>query len=380
MRICVVAHSHALGGMERYVLTQLVTLSASGHAVCFAGPRNGWLGDQCAERGIEILDLAMSGMFDVVSALRLAHFAKKWNADLLHGHSQRGTNYAVWAARWSGRPSVGTAHSTNAYSRFKGATRVICVSDAVRDFLLSKNLPAEKLLRIHSGVHDLAPSAPSRSTARAMLGLDDGQLVLGMVARFVKDKGHAVAVKALAQVQHANAILLLAGDDNNACAGELRQLIDSMGLTHKVRFLGQRSDVDVVYAACDLALAPSYREALSLSLIEAASLGVPAVASKIGGIPEVVENGLNGLLFPAGDSLALADAINSLVENPERRTQMSAAARERYLGSFSLEQMCKSVESTYRELLASRPGSSSMAIRSSMLPDSQRSRRPSFLK
>lgn len=351
MRICVVAHSHILGGMERHVLTLLTAMSAAGHTMCFAGPRDSWLGEQCMAQGIETFDLAMHGMYDVGSAVRLARFAKRWNADLLHGHSQRGTHYAVWAGSWSGRPAIATAHSTTAYSRFKRATRIICVSDAVRDFLLGLNFAPEKLLRIHSGVPDITTTAPSRSAARAMLGLKESQLVLGMVARFVKDKGHEVAIDALPHIKHPDTVILLAGDDNNACANELRRHIASRGLTDQVRFLGQRADVDTIYAACDQMLAPSYREALSLSLIEAAAMSLPLIASRVGGIPEVVEDGLNGLLIPPGDSRALADAINSLQENPERRSQMAIAARERFLKLFSLEQMCKSVDAAYREVL-----------------------------
>ena len=351
MRICVVAHSHILGGMERHVLSLLTSLSANGHTVCFAGPRDGWLGEQCTARGIETFDLAMRGMYDVKSALSLAQFAKRWNADLLHGHSQRGANYAVWAGRWSGRPAIATAHSTNAYSRFKGAARIICVSDAVRDFLLALKFSSEKVQRIHAGVQDTTQSAPSREAARALLGLNSNQLVLGMVARFVKDKGHEVAINALPHVRHADTVMLLAGDDSTTCANELRLQVAKLGLTHKVRFLGQRTDVDTVYAACDQLLAPSYREALSLSLIEAASMSLPTVASRVGGIPEVVEDGLSGLLVPAGDSIALATAINMLHENAEKRAQISLAARQRYLKLFSLEHMCNGVEAAYHEVL-----------------------------
>ena len=351
MRICVVAHSHILGGMERHVLSTLTALSAAGHTVCFAGPSDSWLNDQCIAQGIETFDLSMSGMYDVKSALRLAWFARKWNADLLHGHSQRGTNYAVWAGRWSGRPAIATAHSTNAYSRFKGAARIICVSDAVREFLLSLKFSPDKVQRIYAGVQDTTQSAPSRSAARDLLGLNGNQFVLGMVARFVKDKGHEVAINALPHVRHSDTVMLLAGDDNNACAKELRQHVAKLGLSHQVRFLGQRTDVDTVYAACDQLLAPSYREALSLSLIEAASMGLPTVASRVGGIPEVIEDGLSGLLVPAGDSIALASAINTLHENSEKRTRMSLAARERYLNLFSLEHMCKGLEVVYREVL-----------------------------
>lgn len=355
MRIIHVQHSHGLGGVERHVLQLLCLLRDNGHAVCFAGPLDGWLSHQCVRHGIECFDLAMHGMYDLVSAVRLARFARRWNADLLHGHAQRGARYAIWAARRSGRVAVATAHSTNAASRFAGAQRLICVSDAVCRFLAARGWPREQLVRIYLGVADLAGDAPSRAAARTEFGLHDDDFVLGMVARFVAAKGHEVAIEALAQLQRDNAVLLLAGDDNNAVADAVRAQATALGIASRLRFLGERLDVARVLAACDLMLAPSHREALSLSLIEAAAIGVPAIAARVGGIPEVIEDGINGLLIADDDSTALARAIDALADDVARRRAMSAAGRQRFLQHFGLEPMCAAIEAVYREILLSAP-------------------------
>ncbi|WP_028006782.1 glycosyltransferase family 4 protein [Solimonas flava] len=165
MRIIMVEHSHLLGGVERHVLDLMLALRANGHAVCYAGPLDGWLGEQCQRHDLSTLALPMRGMFDVLSALRLARFARRWQADLLHGHTQRGTRYATWAGHWAGIPALATAHSTHAYRRFERAARTICVSDAVRASLLANGLPAARLTRIHSGIADPAPLAPPRRRA-----------------------------------------------------------------------------------------------------------------------------------------------------------------------------------------------------------------------
>ncbi|WP_240954106.1 glycosyltransferase family 4 protein [Solimonas marina] len=355
MRIIHVQHSHILGGVERHVLQMLCLLRDAGHAVCFAGPPDGWLGRQCIAQGIECLDLAMHGMYDLASALKLTRFARRWNADLLHGHAQRGTRYAVWAAKWSGRVAVATAHSTNADSRFAGAQRLICVSDAVRDFLVTRGWPRARLIRIHAGVADLAANAPSRDDARAALGLSDDALVLGMVARFVQAKGHEIAVDALARLRHRDAVLLLAGADDNAVAAAVRARAAKLGVSARLRFLGECRDVAPVFAACDMVLAPSHREALSLSLIEAAAMSLPIVATRVGGIPEVVEHDVNGLLVDDGDHAALAAAIDELADDPVRQWRLGAAGRRRFQQRFGLEPMREAVEGVYRDVLPSMP-------------------------
>lgn len=351
MRIIMVEHSHLLGGVERHVLDLMLALRANGHAVCYAGPSDGWLGEQCRRHDLATLALPMRGMLDVLSALRLARFARRWQADLLHGHTQRGTRYATWAGRWTGIAALATAHSTHAHRRFERAARTICVSDAVRASLLAHGLPAARLTRIHSGIADPAPLAPPRGDARRMLGLGDDTLVLGMIARFVRAKGHEVAIEALARLQRANAVLLLAGADDNDQAEAMRRLAAERGVAGQIRFLGERSDVPRILAACDLVLAPSHREALSLALLEAAAMGVPAVASRVGGIPEAVEDGVTGLLVPDRDPAAFAAAIARLADDPAARRQMGAAARQRFLLRFARERMCEAVESVYREVL-----------------------------
>lgn len=335
--------------MERHALNLMTSLTDAGQTVSYAGPGDSWLAEQCHARHITHLDLGMHGMADLGSMLRLARFLRRWQADVVHGHSQRGTHYAVWSGRLSGCATVATAHSTNAYRRFNGARRVICVSDAVRDFLIGHGLPPAKLRRIYSGVDDLSVRAPTRDEARSRLGATGHPHVLGLVARFERDKGHDVAVDAIRRLARKDTLLLLAGDHSTKYGQEILRQVGEFGLSDQIRFLGQRSDVETVYAACDLLLAPSRREALSLSLIEAASVGLPAVASRVGGIPEAVEDGVTGVLVPPEDSAALAVTIRSLLEQPALRANMRLAARQRYLKLFGLAAMCDAVVQVYRE-------------------------------
>lgn len=159
-RVVMVAHSHHLGGMERHVVTLADALAAQGHAVAFAGPLDGWLGEHMRAAGHECLHAPMRGMYDPGSAWRIARFARRWRADLLHGHSQRGGRYAAWAGRWSGLPSVATAHSTGAWRWFAPGQRVIAVSAAVAAFLVEQGLPREQVQVVYSGMPDFGRQPP----------------------------------------------------------------------------------------------------------------------------------------------------------------------------------------------------------------------------
>jgi glycosyltransferase involved in cell wall biosynthesis len=125
-----------------------------------------------------------------------------------------------------------------------------------------------------------------------------------------------------------------------------------MDLAEDIRFLGNRRDVPALLAAADLFVLPSLWEGLPLVLLEAMAAGLPAVVTAVGGNPEVVENGVSGVLVPAGDEQALAAAMLSLLNNPLRRQQMGQAARERFDRYFSLRRFIEAHENLYEQMLA----------------------------
>jgi glycosyltransferase involved in cell wall biosynthesis len=120
----------------------------------------------------------------------------------------------------------------------------------------------------------------------------------------------------------------------------------------RIHFVGFRDDVREQLGNCDLVVAPSRREALPLTLIEAAAAGVPVVASRIGGVPEVVLDGKTGILVAPEDPAVLARAIEALIKNPALRARLGHTARRRYEDHFSLQPMLDAIEEVYRSLAA----------------------------
>ena len=353
LRVVMIAHSHLLGGMERHVVTLSDALARSGHSIAFAGPMDGWLGEQMKAAGYPCCHVAMNGMYDAVSAIRIVRFAKRMKADIVHGHSQRGGRYAYLASRWLNIPAVATAHSTNSSKWFKRRVHVIAVSQAVKSFLLSKGLSDQQVSVVHLGIADVAqvrwPAPDAVSSQRP--------LRLGMVSRMEHVKGHDVALRALMALKDKLPVTLtVVGDDRNHWGDAMKKVVNDHGLGAQVRFLGQRSDVADLLGELDLLLAPSRREALSLTLIEAAASARPAVASDIGGIPEVVLNHQTGILVPSEDHERLAQAVEMLANNPELRVAYGCAARQYYEREFTIDAMGAKTQAVYQAAIAVRNG------------------------
>lgn len=344
-----VAHSHHLGGIERHVLTLALALREAGHAVAYAGPYNGWLGEQMRDAAVEGIDLPMHGMYDPLSAWRLAGFARRWKAGVLHGHALRGGRYADWASRRSGVPAVVTAHSTNAFKWFHPGMRLMAVSGAVRRALIDAGLPGERVAVVYNGMPD-----PGEPPPRAVPAFSNHRpMRLALVGRLEPVKGLDIALDALGLLRRDRGgdlplQLTVVGPHETDWAGQMRQKVQSLGLGSVVTFLGHRQDVLALLAQTDLALAPSRREALSLALVEAAAVGCPALASRVGGIPEVVADGEGGRLLPGEDAPALAEALQQVLADPACLPRWSAAARQRYRERFTVEAMCNGVLAQYR--------------------------------
>lgn len=322
-------------------------LRGRGLTCIYAGPKSGWLAKAIQSEGFEFFPLAMRGTYDIVSMARLAWFLKVRGVSIIHGHLARGAFYAGIAARLMGRTCVASVHATTASRHYRWSNHLVAVSQAVVKSLLEQGYEEAKISRIYLGVEDAA--APLLAIARETKETDC-PVVFGMAARFLIDKGHDVAVTALAKLKHLNWRLRLAGDPNNAWGRSVASLARELGVIDRVEFLGHCNDMSVFFKSLDVIVAPSRREALSLTLIEAAMHGLPVVASRVGGIPEVVIHGQTGFLVDPDDTQGFAGALHELGSSKELRHRFGDQARVKYLQSFTREAMLDSMTAFYAKI------------------------------
>lgn len=351
MKIIFVLHSHKAGGAERHLFELMHGLALSGMECIYAGPRDGWLADQLSSAGFRCEHIPFHGIYDFVSLLRLVRLVKREKADLIHGHLTRGALYAGWAGCLTKVPNVATAHSTNAGKHFGRARRVIAVSNAVANFLATCGYTKDRICTVHNGVPDYASIVDATKLNLAESLKDVSIPTITMVARLEQVKGHDIAFRALAKLKNLQWRLVLAGALDTPWADQMQTLASELEIAERINFVGHVDQVASIYLVTDILIAPSRREAFSLTLLEAASFALPIIASRVGGNSEAVIDQETGILVESEDVNELAAAIKALLNNMEVRTKMGRKGRKQYEDSFSSHTMINKTIEVYGQLV-----------------------------
>lgn len=307
----------------------------------------------------------------------MARYIRENRIDVVHCILPNAYFYGTIAALLSGRTNIVMSRlSLNHYQktmpfyftaerRFLHRFVKVAVGNAksVLDDLVDEGIPERKLFLLYNGivVDGYRPSAERRARAREMLGLAPETLVVTAVGNLHPYKGHADLISAVARIADdlpSPWRLLIAGSDRAGHELVLRRMISEFALEERVMLLGHRDDVPDLLAAADIHAMPSHEEGLPNSIIEAMASGLPVVASRVGGIPELVVEGENGLLVEPRDPDGLSAALLALARDPHRRARIGEANEARVRAQFSLE---RSV-SRYEELYASLTTRAGLAI------------------
>jgi len=196
------------------------------------------------------------------------------------------------------------------------------------------------------------------STLKHELGVPGNAIIVGCVAIMRQKKGHRALIDAMAELLRRPEVFLVLVGDGSPLLEDLRAHVNACGLQEKVRFTGRRSDIPNVLAGFDVFALASEQEALGTAFLEASAAGLPVVGTDVGGVSETVVNGVTGLLVPVHDQMALADAIRTLIDDPEQRRTLGRAGMRLVRGSdrFTLEGLARQTEQCYRRWLAERIG------------------------
>ncbi len=380
MRIVCIDDFAELGGAQLVLLEQMRGLRARGHEIAFVVPDGGRLAKALRREGLplEPLDLAdlkrtwwrvgpaiaaRRRLRRLLADASIVHCNSLWALTVLGGAAPRDTAvvcavHAFPIVRSPVKRHLGRALLARARRR---VDRFLVVSEALRQALIRQGYPAERLLLLPNGV-DLRRFDPSRFPRRRDDPSSTGrELRVGMLGRLHPGKGQGVLVEAcrvLAERRVAFSCRIIGAEfttplENLGFTRTLEARIEALGLADRVALCGFVSDVPATLAELDVIALPSSEETFGMALLEGMAMGLAPVASRVGGIPELVRHEQNGLLVPPGNVGALADALQRLAENPELLAALQRAARKT-AEEHSLEHTVTQLEALYR-LLGERP-------------------------
>lgn len=280
--------------------------------------------------------------------------------DLVHSLYSRALGNALWASRGLPIRHVAYRGRQGNVSRWDPAARItyfhprldriICVSNGVKDSLLAAHMPGERLITIYKG-HDPAwyrTSGPRPDLSE--FGIPAGAVVVGCAANLRGSKGAEVllaAVHELTRVPEVHFLLMGEVRDNH-----VRKLAADPKIAGQLHLAGFRTDARELLGACNLCVMASHTEGLPKGVIEAMVQGVPAVVTRVGGMPELVEDGVCGLVVPPRDPKALAGAIAELAADPGRCRAMGEQAHRRIVEKFNTETTVEQTLALYRSVLS----------------------------
>jgi glycosyltransferase involved in cell wall biosynthesis len=318
----------------------------------------------------------VSAVYDALSVARLARLIRERRPHILHTHTAKAGAVGRVAARLAGdaRPPivVHTFHGhvlhgyfgpakAEAFRRVEQAlardtTRLIAVSPEVRDDLVGLGVaPREKFAVVRLGV-ELEQRTHAREEARAqfrrLFGVPEDRFVVGWIGRMtaVKRLPDVLATFRRLRDRGVEATLCLVGEGPDR--DEVEALAQRLGIMRDCLFVGYQREVAPYYAFFDALLLPSANEGTPVVAIEALAAGLPVVATDVGGVGDVVEDGVDGFLVAAGDVDALADRLQRLAADPGLRQRLGEAGAERVPERYAVERLVDDMDGLYRELLA----------------------------
>lgn len=308
-----------------------------------------------------IVDIPFKGELDARLLARLIVLMRRIHPDLVHIHSRRGAD--IWgglAARLAGIPVILTRRVDNPEPRwwvrgkYRLYDRILTISEGIKNVLLSEGVPEHKLACARSAI-DPEPYQQSgdRHWFQQEFNLPENALSLGVIAQFIARKGHRFLLDAAPDLLrlHNNLYMLFFG--RGALENNIRKQAKNMGVADRCIFAGFRHDLPRLLPSLDLVVHPALMEGLGVSLIQAAAAGVPVVAFRAGGIPEIVHAGKNGFLVEPADTEAMKQAIHRCLADAKLRKQLGIGGRQLVQERFSLDAMVEKNLAEYRKILQS---------------------------
>lgn len=368
------------GGTETQVVNLTRNIDRERYDLRFACLRKwGPFLKEIEQRDIPVEEFGITSLYKphtLRQLFRLARYMRKHRIQIAHSYNFYANMLTVPAAKLAGVPVViASIRDCGVYLTPKQklvnkfvcsmADKILVNAVAIKDWLLEQGYPEHKIDIIRNGI-DMTPYNECRNnlnqttnSIREEFGIASSAPIVVMLSRLNRLKGVNEFLFAAAEVtkSHPDVKFMIVGEKLAARKGsfgkderyhqELKYLVDRLGLNEQVIFTGYRSDTPAILSEANVSVLPSHNEGLSNTLIESLAAGVPIVTTRVGGNPEIVEHGVNGLLVPVKSPEPLAQAIKQILENPDLAASMKEANRERARDMFSIDKMVTDTENYY---------------------------------
>ena len=367
-----VLNGHMAGG-QKVCLEILEEARRRGHQVCLVSPSCGEMTQRLEAMEVPVYLIPMEHTFQFHRAWQFARFLREWRADLVHCHAfVAGSILARLACKIAGVPILCHAHAHNyfnsnpvirAWQIWLDTTTaqmtdgIIAVSESIRQTLIQQGIPSCKVAVVHNGIRvTQIDGLLVRRRLTQELGIDCRDRIVGTVGRLSQQKGQLEFLQAAQKVSEKfpRAYFLIVGEDLEFGGQYQRELEDwarRLGLGDRVIFTGHRADAAQLMYALHVFVLPSWMEGLPVSVLEAMAAARPVIATLVGGVPEVVQDGKTGILVSPKNAEELADAIIYLLENPNIAVNMGLRGQARVREHFALSRKLDEIMALYNKVV-----------------------------
>lgn len=350
------------GGITRYLFSLAVGLKQNGHTIIIASS-GGELQEEFIKNGLRCISIPIRTKKEIspkaiISYFILKKMISKEPVDIIHAHTRVTQVLAFFLAKKFNAPLVTTCHGFFKPRWHRRAfpcwgDKTIAISSQVKDHLINDfRMKEEDIYLIHNGIElnkSRSYSLEELERLKNRMSISKGCVVVGTVARFSTVKGLDYFIKAMPYVlkENKDTVFLLIGygpEEKN-----LKMIAKDLGVEDKIIFFKPSEDSYEYIPVIDIFVMPSIQEGLGISILEAQANKIPVIASNVGGIPDIIEDNVTGILFEPKNELAMSRAILRLIKDKDLALRIKNRAYEKIVKDFSLERMVLETENVYRD-------------------------------
>ena len=360
LNILQIISGQQINGALTYCKLLTQQLIGRGHRVTIVCRSNSWIKQQSLD--VQFVDSNLK-RFPISELRKIAGLVRDKNIDVVHTHMSRAHAFGTLLKLFvPSVPVIKSAHSRSVQLHWRFNDFVIANSAATEQYHIRRNgISPKKIQAVHCFIDTDKFQPASRLAARRVrrqLKWNNGEFLVGVVGEITKRKGQEFLVKAIPSlikaIPHLRVVMVGRFSEQEPYVKQIRRYLSENGLEYTTQLIGIRDNVEDFLTAMNVSIVPSLEEPLGLAAIESQSVGTPVIVSETGGLTEVVNDEMSGLIVPMGDSDAISQAIIRLSQDVKLQRRLSFHGQEKVAGTFSPEILVPQVESIYENLLSRR--------------------------